>query len=94
MTTTARYDVAPDVGWTHDGGGAAPLRVFVARLPHGPIHVLNGTAAVVWQEALRGGSIGLCERVAAASGVPVEAVREDVPDFIAQLRDRGLLVLA
>lgn len=84
------HRVPTGVGWTvdRDDGGT---RVYVARLPHGPIHVLDGTAALIWLEALREDPSDLSTRVATAAGVPEEALGDDVTRFVADLVARGLL---
>lgn len=79
--------VSEGVAWTrHDG------RVYVAAVPAGPIAVLEGTAALIWELALDGPGTTLTERVAGVTGQPVDTVREDVTTFVGQLVDGGWLV--
>lgn len=70
----------------------APL-VYVACLPGGPIVVLRGTAALVWQEALDGPESTLVERVAQRIGADAEApnIEADVMAFVENLLAEGLL---
>lgn len=68
--------------------------VYVAALPDGPIHVLDGVAALIWDESLAGSRRDLAARVAAATGSYAEAVSESVADFVDGLLARGLLVEA
>jgi Coenzyme PQQ synthesis protein D (PqqD) len=87
----------------HDarGPGDDP-RVYVAHLPSGPLVVLDGSAAVVWDAATTGGSEPttassqdlVVERVAVAAGVETDDVREDVLRLLADLVRRGLLAPA
>ena len=68
------------------------LVVYAAPLPDGPILVLDGGAAAIWIEACAGERSSLAERVAAATGVPVDTVRPEVEAFVDELLARGLLV--
>lgn len=83
----SRLQPAPGVAVVHDGGV-----VFVAPLPGGPIVVLEGGAAVIWDGACDGDRSSLPERVARATDTPVEDIRSDVEEFVAELLGRGLLV--
>ena len=86
-TGSGALRVSDGVAWTrHDG------RVYVAAVPAGPIAVLEGTAALIWELALDGSGTTLTERVAVATGQPVDMVREDVITFVRQLMDSGWLV--
>ena len=80
---------AGGVAWTADGEGGG--RVYVATVPSGPIAVLEGTAALVWELALEGPRATLAERVAAATGQSVSTVEDTVADFVARLLEQGLL---
>ena len=69
-----------------------PEAVYVARLPDGPILVLNGTAALVWQSAVASKRETIAERIAAATSMPVDGIRTDVEAFLESLIAQGLLV--
>lgn len=82
--------VPADVAWTSDDGPDGP-RVFVAHLPAGPIAVLDGTAALVWHEVAALANGPVVERVADATGQPVDLIRADVEAFLEDLTVRGML---
>lgn len=84
--------VPAEVGWTSHNGLDGDTRVYVARLPRGPVSVLAGTAAIVWTAALDAPEATLVERVAAEVDVAEDLVREDVLGFVDDLIGRGLLV--
>jgi hypothetical protein len=65
--------------------------VYVARLPRGPITVLAGTAGAIWRAATAGPIEGAAERVAAATGMETEAIRESVDAFIDRLVAQRLI---
>lgn len=65
--------------------------VYTARLPDGPIVVLNGVAALIWHEACRGDRESIADRVARATDAPPDAIRADVDAFVTDLVSRGLL---
>jgi len=65
--------------------------VYVAPLPQGPITVLEGSAARVWSAAHVGPIEDAAERVAGATGLPVEEIRASVDEFVGILEARGLL---
>lgn len=66
--------------------------VYIARLPDGPIAVLDGVAAVIWVEASAGDRETLASRVAAALEPPAEDIDEAVDEFVDGLIEHGLLV--
>lgn len=78
--------------------GVAAIEVdgvaYVAPVPQGPISVLEGSAAVIWHEALAGPAAGITDRVAATAGVAPDEVRDSVAEFLAALVRHGLLVLS
>ncbi|HEX2856980.1 MAG TPA: PqqD family protein [Propionibacteriaceae bacterium] len=87
----ARYRRHRDVAAVEDEG-----RWFVARVPDGPIHCLDGPAALIWEELPTSAEAGaeradLVRRVAARAGVDPDAVDGDVADFVARLASLGLL---
>lgn len=65
--------------------------VYAARLPDGPIVVLDGVAALIWHEACAGGRESIAERVATVTGVEPDVIRADVDAFVADLVKRELL---
>lgn len=83
--------VPPNIAWTSDDGPQG-VRVFVASLPTGPIAVLDGTAALVWQELAAAPDGPVVERVAGATGQPVDLIRADVEAFLEDLTARGMLL--
>jgi hypothetical protein len=74
------------VGFVIDGG-----TVYAARLPDGPIVVLDGIAALIWVEACEGERETITDRVAAATDAAPDAIRADVDAFVADLVERGLV---
>jgi hypothetical protein len=57
----------------------------------GRITTLNSSGACVWQSLERGEGIEtIAERLARETGEPMEAVKEDVADFIAALKKQDL----
>ena len=75
-----------------DVGVLDPERiVHAARLPAGPIVVLAGIAALIWDEACTGERATIIERVADATDLAPDAIRADVEAFVADLIARGLL---
>lgn len=105
-----RYEVAPSVGHV-DGAALVPVGgpeteaeepmgteepvSYVATLPDGPPLVLRGSAAVIWQAAVPGGTRDvIVERVTTATGLSAEDVASDVTTFLDDLVERGLLVRA
>lgn len=67
-------------------------RVYVARLPDGPILVLDDTAAVIWAEAYGRDRSGVVRRVADRLGAEATDIAADVGTFIDDLIARGVLV--
>jgi hypothetical protein len=65
--------------------------VYAAHLPAGPIVVLDGVAALIWDEACAGDRATITERVAEATDVAPDLIRADVDAFVADLVARGLL---
>ncbi|WP_076261492.1 hypothetical protein [Intrasporangium flavum] len=82
------YEPAGDVAAVVAADG---LTVWVAGLPGGPIHVLEGVAASIWTSATSAPAEGWRTRVAAAWEQSSEAVGEQVDAFVADLVARGLL---
>jgi hypothetical protein len=65
--------------------------VYAARLPSGPIVVLEGVSAVIWEEACADGD-RVVEHVAARTGRAPEEIAESVTAFVDRLVADGLLV--
>ncbi len=82
------YEPAEDVGAVVAADG---LTVWVAGLPGGPIHVLEGVAASIWTSATSTPAEGWHTRVAAAWEQSSDVVKAQVDAFVADLVDRGLL---
>ena len=68
-----------------------PFRVYLTPLPYGPLVVLEGNSAAIWQGAQGDESGALVERLAAESGLLAEEIRDDVERFLDQLVGAGLL---
>lgn len=66
--------------------------VFVARVPEGPIHILDAVGAIIWDEALAGGREDLAERVAKRTDADPTSIRADVEVFVTELTARRLIV--
>ena len=82
------YEPADDVGAVVAADG---LTVWVAGLPGGPIHVLEGVAASIWTSATSTPAEGWRTRVATAWEQSSDAVAEQVEAFVDDLVARGLL---
>jgi hypothetical protein len=65
---------------------------YLARLPDGPIVVLEGTASIIWGQAVGGEVPDVASGVAAATGEEVTQIRDAVDQFLADLVDAGLLL--
>ncbi|WP_173921747.1 PqqD family protein [Agromyces sp. Marseille-P2726] len=76
----------PGVG-TLEGDGI----IYAARLPDGPIVVLDGIAALIWNEACSGDQATIAERVAEVTDAAADDIRAHVDDFVANLVERRLL---
>ena len=89
MTSYARSTEVGEIVEEHDEEG---LVVYVASLPDGPIHVLNGVASLIWLEATATDtSVDVVERVAALVERQSETIRGEVDSFLAHLMEMGLL---
>lgn len=85
---TPAFRPAPDTGVTVDEDGHV---VYLARLPGGPLVVLEGPAARIWVEATTAPAQGWTARVANAFGEQEEAIRGDVDRFVADLQRQSFL---
>lgn len=66
--------------------------VYVAPLPDGPIMVLDGVAALIYEEATSGPALGWISRVAVATGETEGVITGEVQRFVDDLVRRGVLV--
>ena len=65
--------------------------VYVANVWSGPIVVLEGSAAVIWQQAMAGDLETIPDRVAAITGADLDLITPEVEGFVRDLVGRGLL---
>jgi len=65
--------------------------LYVARLPSGPIVVLDGTAALIWTVACTDEPASVAARVAALVDRDVAEIADAVDVFLADLVERGML---
>ena len=68
--------------------------LYVARLPAGPIIVLDGTAALIWTVACADEPGSIAARVAARVDRDVAEIAYAVDEFVADLVEQGLLIAA
>lgn len=64
---------------------------YVARVPEGPIHVLDQVAAIIWEEAVDADRATVAARVAERTGADVREIAPDIDAFISNLVALGLL---
>ena len=88
-TTHAAAAGIAHVGSERDGRPVVHLVV----LPDGPFVELAGSAALIWTAAIATDAEHLVAAVATAAGVGPEAIESQVRQFVADLHDRGLLVV-
>lgn len=81
------FHASPGVAIIEESGS-----IYAALLPDGPILVLDGVAALVWDAARRSERAAVADEVAEATGADVDAIRPVIDAFIDDLVDRGLLV--
>lgn len=65
--------------------------LYVARLPSGPIAVLEGTADLIWTVACADEPAPVAARVAALVDRDVAEIADAVDVYLADLVERGLL---
>jgi len=85
-TAAMTLRLAPDVA-VHLEDDAA----YVARVPEGPIHVLDQVAAIIWEEAVDADRATVAARVAERTGADVHEIAPDVDAFVGNLVALGLL---
>lgn len=94
--TAARFRRPPDVAAVdHDVGapdGSIP-RVFLGRLPGGPLITLTHHAALIWREACSESSEDVADRLADELELQADDVRRDVDAFLTELVDQGFLLV-
>ncbi|MCU1538555.1 MAG: hypothetical protein JWP82_2906 [Humibacillus sp.] len=83
--------VGPDVTVASSPDGTT---LYAARLPSGPIVVLEGAGAVIWREATLGEPDGWVDRVAESFDVGRSDIEGDVAAFVDDLVRQGLLTHA
>jgi hypothetical protein len=70
----------------HDGAAILDLKA-------GRISTLNSSGAYVWQALGRGEEIDtISEGLAQQTGEPIDAVRQDIAEFLEALKNQGLLL--
>ncbi len=88
--TTQTFTLADDVAWldmTED-----EEVVYATRLPDGPPVVLRATGRLIFTAAAAGGTLDvILERVAAATEMDPDTIRDEVTAFVAHLVTLGLL---
>lgn len=92
--TRRAYRRPPEVGVVEGRQEESPegVPVYLARLPQGPLVVLEGSAAVIWRAATREGAPSEVVRtVAEELGTAQEDIRADVESFLEELVREGLL---
>lgn len=91
MTT---YAIADDTAWVSReelDSGDSPV-AYVARLPHGPTIVLEGSACLVWLLVADGGTLEDIARGAAEqAGLATHEVVDDVEAVLSELIDVGVV---
>ena len=83
--------VPAGVAWSQDLDEDGRPRVYVARMPGGPISVLPQESALIWLAGVEGSQDPLPQRVADRAGVAVDQIRDEVLDFVDRLVHEGLL---
>lgn len=68
--------------------------IFLALLPDGPILVLEGVAALIYEEATAAPADEWMRRIVLATGHGWSAIKGDVLHFVDDLVERGFLVPA
>ena len=90
----ALEDDVADERMTEEGNGqaAGEVVVYLARMPSGPLVVLEGSAALIWTELTAGSGLeAALVRLGQTFDQPVEVLRPHVSAFAADLVARGLL---
>lgn len=78
--------------WPDDvGAHDEPDGTYLARLPDGPIHVLEPVAAMIWHASLAGDREGIARRVAAVHGGRAEDYEQRVKELVPRFLRLGLL---
>jgi len=79
--------IAPHISWNNVEG---ELALFDSR--DGSYHALNGSAAAIWRAIAAGqDEPGVADALAARFEAPRSAIAEQVAEFIAAARAKGLL---
>ena len=91
-TDVARYDRPHDLAVIErEPTEELPSRVYLSVLPNGPLVVLEGSGAAIWQEAQVDAPSSIVDRLSAAAGLPADDIRDDVESFLEELVRAGLL---
>lgn len=90
--TSRCYGVPDDIAWLSPGSAATPS-TYLARLPDGPIVVLQHPAGLIWSAALERTADEVVKVVRATVEDPPDALDAIVLDFLDRLVDQGWLVL-
>jgi hypothetical protein len=90
--TSASGYVVPSTTAVVDDGPAEPARVYVARLPAGPLLVLEGTAALIWRAVQS--DCDVTTTVARQTGAQPTDIRSDVDSVLRELVRQGVLGVA
>lgn len=79
--------IAPHIAWNNVEG---ELALFDSR--DGTYHALNGSAAAIWRAIAAGhDEAGIVDALAARFDAPRAAIVENVAEFVASARAKGLL---
>jgi hypothetical protein len=87
---TVRFRRPPHVALVIHDDGDAPV-IDLAVLPDGPLARLEGSAAVIWAEAVDDDPSELVDRIADRTAAQPDDIAADVGSFLQQLVERGLL---
>ena len=66
--------------------------VYAAPLPDGPIMVLDGVAALIWEEADGASREAVADAVATFTAEDAASIRPYVEQFIDEMLTRGMLI--
>ena len=81
-----------DVAVLEDRSSAVERSItYLARLPDGPLVMLEGAAALIWEELMRARTVAVAEQVARRVGADVSLIHADVEEFVETLADQGLI---
>ena len=87
---SASYRRPAEVAFVERTGDDGEPIIELAMLPDGPVARLEGSAAVIWSEAIRAAGSDLPGRIAARTDADAAAIAGDVASFLDELVERGL----